>query len=48
MAIPPTISRSLRASWHRGQVVAKLKRFGIEQPLTDFFIWVIEQIPQEA
>jgi hypothetical protein len=27
---------------------AKLKRFGIEQPATDFFFWVIEQIPQEA
>ena len=30
------------------QVAAKLKRFGIEQPVTDFFFWVIEQIPQEA
>ena len=33
---------------HRGQVASKLKRFGIEQPLTDFFFWAIEQIPQEA
>jgi hypothetical protein len=24
------------------------KCFGIEQPPTDFFFWVIEQIPQEA
>ena len=33
---------------HRGQVAAKLRRFGIEPPVTDFFFWVIEQIPQEA
>ena len=25
-----------------------LKRFGIDQPPTDFFFWVIEQVPQEA
>ena len=31
---------------HRGQVASKLKRFGIEQPNTDFFFWAIEQIPQ--
>ena len=36
------------SSYHRGQVAAKLKRFGIEQPNTDFFWWMIEQIPQEA
>jgi uncharacterized damage-inducible protein DinB len=36
------------ASYHRGQVASKLKRFGIEQPNTDFFFWVIEQIPQET
>jgi uncharacterized damage-inducible protein DinB len=36
------------ATYHRGQVAAKLKRFGIDQPATDFFFWVIEQIPQEA
>jgi hypothetical protein len=30
------------------QVAAKLKRFGIEQPATDFFFWVIEQTPQEV
>ena len=35
------------SSYHRGQVASKLKRFGIEQPITDFFWWVIEQIPQE-
>ena len=36
------------STYHRAQVAAKLKRFGIEQPTTDFFFWVIEQIPQEA
>jgi uncharacterized damage-inducible protein DinB len=36
------------STYHRGQVAAKLKRFGIEHPTTDFFFWVIEQIPQGA
>ena len=36
------------SSYHRGQSASKLKRFGIEQPNTDFFWWMIEQIPQEA
>ena len=36
------------STYHRGQVASKLKRFGIEQPTTDFFFWVVEQIPQEA
>jgi uncharacterized damage-inducible protein DinB len=36
------------SSYHRGQVASKLKRFGIEPPNTDFFFWVIEQVPQEA
>ena len=36
------------SSYHRGQVASKLKRFGIEQPATDFFFWVIEQIPQDV
>jgi uncharacterized damage-inducible protein DinB len=36
------------STYHRGQVASKLKRFGIEQPITDFFFWVIEQIPQPA
>jgi uncharacterized damage-inducible protein DinB len=40
-----TVSHS---TYHRGQVASKLKRFGIEQPITDFFWWVIEQIPREA
>jgi uncharacterized damage-inducible protein DinB len=36
------------STYHRGQVAAKLKRFGIEPPNTDFFFWVIEQVHQEA
>jgi uncharacterized damage-inducible protein DinB len=36
------------STYHRGQVASKLKRFGIELPITDFFFWMIEQIPQEA
>lgn len=35
------------STYHRGQVASKLKRLGVEQPLTDFFFWAIEQIPQE-
>ena len=37
----------MHGSYHRGQVASKLKRFGVEQPTTDFFWWVMEQIPQE-
>jgi uncharacterized damage-inducible protein DinB len=33
-------------TYHRGQVAAKLKRFGIQQPETDFTLWVLEQVPQ--
>ncbi len=36
------------ATYHRGQAASKFKRFGIEQAITDFFWWTIEQIPQEA
>jgi uncharacterized damage-inducible protein DinB len=36
------------STYHRGQVASKLKRFGIEQSITDFFWWAIEQVPQEA
>ena len=31
------------STYHRGQVASKLKRFGIEQPITDFFWWVSER-----
>jgi uncharacterized damage-inducible protein DinB len=36
------------STYHRGQVASKLKRFGIEQSITDFFWWMIEQVPQET
>jgi uncharacterized damage-inducible protein DinB len=36
------------STYHRGQVASKLKRFGIEQPNTDFFFWAIEQVPQKV
>ena len=36
------------STYHRGQVASKLKRFGIEQPVTDFFFWAIEQTPQDS
>ena len=36
------------STYHRGQVASKLKRFGIEQEITDFFWWMIEQVPQEV
>jgi uncharacterized damage-inducible protein DinB len=35
----------MHSTYHRGQVASKLKRFGIEQPITDFFWWAIEQDP---
>jgi uncharacterized damage-inducible protein DinB len=38
----------IHSTYHRGQVASKLKRFGIEQPNSDFFFWAIEQIPQKA
>jgi uncharacterized damage-inducible protein DinB len=34
-------------TYHRGQVASKLKRFGIQQPETDFVYWMFEQIPQQ-
>jgi uncharacterized damage-inducible protein DinB len=35
------------STYHRGQVASKLKRFGIEQQITDFFFWAVEQVRQE-
>ncbi len=32
------------ATYHRGQVSSKLKRFGIQQAETDFIFWVREQL----
>jgi uncharacterized damage-inducible protein DinB len=36
------------STYHRGQVASKLKRFGIEQPGTDFVLWAKELVPQTA
>lgn len=36
------------ATYHRGQIASKLKRFGIEAPSTDLGMWVLEHIPQQA
>jgi uncharacterized damage-inducible protein DinB len=35
------------STYRRGHVASRLKRFGIEQPITDF-LWVIGQIPHGA
>src|SRR4051794_29252439 len=32
------------ATYHRGQIASKLKRFGVEQPATDFIFWMFEQM----
>jgi uncharacterized damage-inducible protein DinB len=31
------------ATYHRGQVASKLRRLGIEPPMTDMIFWVMEQ-----
>jgi uncharacterized damage-inducible protein DinB len=36
------------STYHRGQVASKLRRFGVDQPATDFVFWAFEQIPQQA
>jgi uncharacterized damage-inducible protein DinB len=36
------------STYHRGQVASKLKRFGVEQPGTDFVLWLYEQNPQQT
>jgi len=33
-------------TYHRGQVAAKLKRFGIQQAETDLVFWAMELVPQ--
>ena len=32
------------ATYHRGQVAAKLKRLGVDPPATDMIFWVKEQM----
>jgi uncharacterized damage-inducible protein DinB len=36
------------ATYHRGQVASKLKRFGIEQPASDFIFWMFEQAQKKT
>ncbi len=36
------------STYHRGQIASKLKRFGVEPPVTDFIFWVFEQMPKPA
>jgi uncharacterized damage-inducible protein DinB len=36
------------ASYHRGQIASKLKRFGIEQPATDLAYWAMEQAAKKT
>src|SRR5215510_7910457 len=36
------------ATYHRGQVASKLKRFGVQQPETDLVYWAFEQMPKQA
>jgi uncharacterized damage-inducible protein DinB len=33
-------------TYHRGQAATKLKRLGVEPPVTDLALWAIEQTPQ--
>ena len=34
------------ATYHRGQIASKLKRFGVDPPATDLVLWAIEQTAQ--
>jgi uncharacterized damage-inducible protein DinB len=34
------------ATYHRGQIAAKLRRLGVEPPATDLVFWALEQSPQ--
>lgn len=36
------------ATYHRGQIASKLRRFGVEQPATDFAFWAMEQLAKKA
>jgi uncharacterized damage-inducible protein DinB len=36
------------STYHRGQVAAKLKRLGVDPPVTDLVFWAFEQIPQQS
>jgi uncharacterized damage-inducible protein DinB len=36
------------ATYHRGQVAAKLKRLGVDPPFTDLIFWVMEEMQKKA
>jgi uncharacterized damage-inducible protein DinB len=36
------------ATYHRGQVASKVKRFGVEQAPTDFIFWAFEQLAKPS
>jgi uncharacterized damage-inducible protein DinB len=36
------------STYHRGQVAAKLKRLGVEPPMTDLIRWVMEQMQAKS
>lgn len=51
MMMPPwVILRHIanHATYHRGQIASKLKRFGIEQPATDLIYWAMERMQKGA
>jgi uncharacterized damage-inducible protein DinB len=51
VALPPwVVLRHVvnHSTYHRGQIASKLKRFGVEQPATDFFLWARDQLPPQA
>jgi uncharacterized damage-inducible protein DinB len=51
MALPPwVILRHVvnHATYHRGQIASKLKRFGVEPPLTDLVFWARDQLAPRA
>ena len=36
------------STYHRGQIAAKLKRLGVEPPMTDLIKWVMEQMQAQS
>jgi uncharacterized damage-inducible protein DinB len=36
------------STYHRGQVAAKLKRLGVEPPMTDLIMWVMGQMQAKS